>query len=144
MSLRSGLALTEDRLLGEGSRRGVAAAIALRLVVTGGGIGGRVGGEEGAERWGMGMVPMVVDAVLVGMGFVGAGGGGIGLVWVGSMREYMRLWKSCVMSGVIMWSVGRRKEKVGQRGTSSGCGGARVLVCTCLGIVGGLHCLPLG
>ena len=84
---------------------------------------GQGGGEEGAERWGMGMVPMGVEAMLVGMGFVGTGGGGIGLVWVGSMREYMRLWKSCVMSGVIMWSVGRRKEKVGQRGTSSGCGG---------------------
>ena len=71
----------------------------------------------------MGMLPMVVDVVWVAMGFVGAGGGGIVLVCVGSMREYMRLWKSCVMSGVIMWSVGRRKEKVGQRGTSSGCGG---------------------
>ena len=97
--------------------------MALKWVVTGGGIGGSVGGEEGAERGGMGVVPIVVDAVLVGMGFVGAGGGGIGLVCVGSMREYMRLWKSCVMSGVRMWSLGRRKEKVGQRGTSSGCGG---------------------
>ena len=124
-SLRSGLALTEGRGLGEGARRGVVAVagVTLRLVVTGGGIGGNVGGEEGAARGGMGVVPIVVDAVLVGMGFVGAGGGGIGLVCVGSMREYMRLWNSCVRSGVMLWSVGRRKEKVGQRGTSSGCGG---------------------
>ena len=46
MSLRSGLALTEVRWLGEGSRRGVAAVIALVWVVTGGGIGGRVGGRR--------------------------------------------------------------------------------------------------
>ena len=52
MSLRSGLALTEVRWLGEGSRRGVAATIALGWVVTGGGIGGRVGGEEGVGRGG--------------------------------------------------------------------------------------------
>ena len=45
------------------------------------------------------------------------------VVCVGRMREYMRLWNSCVSSGVILRSVGRRKEKVGQRGTSSGCGG---------------------
>ena len=75
---------------------------------------------------GMVMVPMWVEARYVGLGVVGAGGGGIGLVWVGSIREYMRLWKSCVMSGVFMWSVGRRKENVGQRGTSSGCGGVPV------------------
>ena len=56
MSLRSGLALTEGRGLGEGARRGVAAVIAPRLVVTGGGIGGRVGGEEGAGRGGDGCV----------------------------------------------------------------------------------------
>ena len=123
MSLRSGLALTEVRWLGEGSRRGVAAVIALVWVVTGGGIGGRVGGEEGAGRGGMGLVPMLVDVVWDEMGCVGTGGGGIDLLCVGSMREYMRLWKSCVRSGVIMWSVGKRKEKVGQRGTSSGCGG---------------------
>ena len=123
MSLRSGLALTEVRWLGEGSRRGVAATIALGWVVTGGGIGGRVGGEEGMGRGGVGMLPVVVDVVWVSVGFVGAGGGGIGLVCVGSMREYMRLWNSCVSSGVIMWSDGKRKEKVGQWGTSSGCGG---------------------
>ena len=52
MSLRSGLALTEGRLLGEGSLRGVVAVGALRLVVTGGCIVSRVGGEEGAERGG--------------------------------------------------------------------------------------------
>ena len=67
MSLRSGLALTEGRLLGEGSLSGVDVVIALRLVVTGGGIVGRVGGEEGAERWGMGMVPMGVEAMSVGL-----------------------------------------------------------------------------
>ena len=123
ISLRSGLALTEGRGLGEGARRGVVAGVTLRLVVTGGGIGGSVGGEEGAAMWGMGVVPIVVGAVLVGVGSVGAGGVGIGRVCVGSMREYMRLWNSCVSSGVILWSVGKRKEKVGQRGTSSGCGG---------------------
>ena len=80
-------------------------------------------GEGGAERWGVAMVPMWVETMSVGLGYAGTGSGGIGLVWAESMREYMRLWKSCVMSGVIMWSVGRRKEKVGQRGTSSGCGG---------------------
>ena len=56
MSLRSGLALTEGRGLGEGARRGVVAGVALKLVVTGGGIGGGVGGEKGAERGGMGGV----------------------------------------------------------------------------------------
>ena len=81
------------------------------------------GRRGGRREGGMGVVPIVVGAVLVRMGFVRTGVGGIGLVWVGSMREYMRLWKSCVMSGVIMWLVGRRKEKVGQRATSSGCGG---------------------
>ena len=125
ISLRSGLALTEGRGLGEGARRGVVAVagVTLRLVVTGGGIGGSVGGEEGAARGGMDVVPIGVGAALVGVGSVGAGGGGIGWVCVGSMREYMRLWNSCVSSGVILWSVGKKKEKVGQRGTSSGCGG---------------------
>ena len=54
MSLRSGLALTEVRWLGEGSRRGVAAVIALVWVVTGGGIGGRVGGGGGCREGGNG------------------------------------------------------------------------------------------
>ena len=109
MSLRSGLALTEGRWLGEGSRRGVAAVIALRLVVTGGGIVGRVGGGGGRREVGDGHGAHGGGCCVSGMGFVGTGGGGIGLVWVGSMREYMRLWKSCVMSGVIMWSVGRKR-----------------------------------
>ena len=51
MSLRSGLALTEGRGLGEGARRGVVAGVALKLVVTGGGIGGGVG-ERRAQRGG--------------------------------------------------------------------------------------------
>ena len=82
ISLRSGLALTEGRGLGEGARRGVVEGVTLRLVVTGGGIGGSVGGEEGAARWGMGVVPIVVGAALVGVGSVGAGGGVlVGYVW---------------------------------------------------------------
>jgi hypothetical protein len=51
MSLRSELALTEGRGLGEGARRGVVAGVALKLVVTGGGIGGGVG-ERRAQRGG--------------------------------------------------------------------------------------------
>ena len=39
-------------------------------------------GEGGAERWGMGKVPMWVEAMSVGLGYAVTGGGGIGLVWV--------------------------------------------------------------
>ena len=42
---------------------------------------------------------------------------------VGSIHEYMRLWKSCVMSGVMMLSVGSGNENVRRRGTFSDCGG---------------------
>ena len=42
MSLRSGLALTEGRLLGDGSLSGVDVVSAPRLVVTGGGVVDRV------------------------------------------------------------------------------------------------------
>ena len=65
-----------------------------------------------------------MEGLCVGMG---AGGlvwvPGIGLVWVGSIRENMRLWKSCVVAGVMMLSVGSGNENVRHRGTSSGCGG---------------------
>ena len=68
------------------------------------------------------MLPMEVDGVSAGFGELVSGEGGIGLVCVGSIREYMRLWKSCVMSGVIMLSIGSGNEDVRQRGISSGCG----------------------
>ena len=124
MSLRSGLALTEGRLLGDGSLRGVRG----RCECTRGSCGGRgncglswgggrrreVGGELGALGGGR-----CVSRV----GIVGFWGWGIVLVWVGNMREYMRLWKSCVVAGVIMLSIGSGNENVHQRGTSFGCGG---------------------